>query len=86
MKRILAVCCVLALALTVISGCACNGDAKKCQELCQTALDKAQAVEQQCMASAKAAEAAAMKAEAAARRAEAAAEKCESIFMKKMKK
>ncbi len=86
MKRIVAVLFVVALAFTMISGCACSNDAKKCTELCQAALDKAQAIEQQCTASARAAEAAAMRAENAARRAEAAADKCESIFKKHMKK
>ncbi|GKT06771.1 hypothetical protein [Desulforhabdus sp. TSK] len=86
MKRILAILCVVALAFTMVSGCACSKDAKKCTEMCATAMDKAQAIEQQCSASARAAEAAAQKAEAAARRAEAAADKAESIFMKHMKK
>ena len=86
MKRMMAVFFVVALAFTMISGCACTQDAKKCTELCQTALDKAQAVEAQCVSAARAAEAAAQKAEAAARRAEAAADKAESIFMKHMKK
>jgi outer membrane murein-binding lipoprotein Lpp len=86
MKRIVAVLFVVAFAFTLISGCACSQDAKKCTELCQAALDKAQQVEQSCANYAKQAEAAAMKAEAAARRAEAAADKCENIFMKKMKK
>lgn len=84
MKRVLAVLFVVALAFTMISGCACTD--KKCQELCSTAMDKAQSIEQQCTSSARAAEAAAQKAEAAARRAEAAADKAESIFMKHMKK
>jgi hypothetical protein len=86
MKRIVAVLFVVAFAFTLVSGCACTQDAKKCTELCQAALDKAQQVEQSCANYAKQAEAAAMKAEAAARRAEAAADKCENIFMKKMKK
>ena len=86
MKRIIAVLFVVAFAFTLVSGCACTQDAKKCTELCQAALDKAQQVEQSCANYAKQAEAAAMKAEAAARRAEAAAQKCEDIFMKKMKK
>ena len=86
MKRMLAVFCVLALAFTMVSGCACTNDAKKCTELCQSALDKAQQVEASCTSAARAAEAAAQKAEAAARRAEAAADKAESIFMKHMKK
>ncbi len=85
MKRIVAVLFVVALAFTMISGCA-SPDAKRCTELCQAAMDKAQAIEQQCTASARAAEAAAMRAENAARRAEAAADKCESIFKKHMKK
>ncbi len=84
MKRIVAVMFVVAIAFTMVSGCA--QDAKKCTELCQTAMDKAAAIEQQCTASARAAEAAAMRAENAARRAEAAADKCESIFKKHMKK
>jgi hypothetical protein len=86
MKRVIAVLFVVAFAFTLVSGCACTQDAKKCTELCQAALDKAQQVEQSCANYAKQAEAAAMKAEAAARRAEAAADKCENIFMKKMKK
>jgi len=80
MKRIVAVLFVVALAFTMISGCACNDDCKKCTELCQSALDKAQSIEQSCTASARAAEAAAMRAENAARRAEAAADKCEAMF------
>jgi len=86
MKRLFAVLFVVALAFTMVSGCACTQDAKKCQEMCAAAMDKAQAIEQQCTAAARAAEAAAQKAEAAARRAEAAADKAESIFMKHMKK
>ena len=86
MKRVIALLFVVAFAFTLVSGCACSQDAKKCTELCQAALDKAQQVEQSCANYAKQAEAAAMKAEAAARRAEAAAQKCEDIFMKKMKK
>jgi hypothetical protein len=85
MKRILSVLLLVAFAFTMV-GCACTQDAKKCTELCQAALDKAQQVELSCANYAKQAEAAAMKAEAAARRAEAAAQKCEDIFMKKMKK
>ena len=86
MKRIMAVFFVVALAFTMVSGCCNTQEVKKCQELCQQALDNAKAIEQSCSASAKAAEAAAAKAEAAARRAEAAADKAESIFMKHMKK
>jgi len=86
MKRILAICFVVALAFTSIYGCCSPSEVKKCQELCQAANDKAAAIEQQCAQNAKAAEAAAAKAEAAARRAEAAADKAESIFMKHMKK
>jgi hypothetical protein len=86
MKRIVAVVFVVALAFTMISGCACTQDAKKCTELCQAAMDKAASIEQSCTASARAAEAAAMRAENAAKRAEAAADKCESIFKKHMKK
>ncbi len=85
MKRIMAVMMMVALAFTMISGCAC-GDAKKCTELCQAALDKAQQIEQSCAASARAAEASAQRAEAAARRAEAAADKCEAAFKKHLKK
>lgn len=85
MKRMMAVLFAVALAFTMVTGCA-SQDAKKCSELCQSALDKAQAVENQCTSAARAAEAAAQKAEAAARRAEAAADKAESIFMKHMKK
>ena len=84
MNRIMSLLLLVAFAFTVV-GCACVEE-KKCVELCQTALDKAQQVEQSCANYAKQAEAAAMKAEAAARRAEAAADKCENIFMKKMKK
>ncbi|RPJ08907.1 MAG: hypothetical protein EHM36_04900 [Deltaproteobacteria bacterium] len=86
MKRILAVVFAVALAFTMVSGCCSVQEVKKCQELCQSALDNARAIEQSCAASAKAAEAAAARAEAAARRAEAAADKAESIFMKHMKK
>jgi outer membrane murein-binding lipoprotein Lpp len=86
MKRILAVCFVVALAFTSFYGCCDPAQVKKCTELCQSANDKAAALEQQCAANAKAAEMAAARAEAAARRAEAAADKAESIFMKHMKK
>ncbi len=86
MKRVLAVLFAVALAFTMVAGCASTQDVKKCQDMCAMAMDKAQATEQQCAASARAAEAAAQKAEAAARRAEAAADKAESIFMKHMKK
>ena len=40
-----------------------EGDCAKCKELCQSALDKAQTIEQSCTASAKAAGDAAMRAE-----------------------
>ncbi len=86
MKRIVAVLFVVALAFTTMSGCCCSTDAKKCTELCQAAMDKAAAIEQQCSASARAAEAAAMRAENAARRAEAAADKAEGIFKHGLKK
>jgi hypothetical protein len=86
MKRIMAVMMMVALAFTMISGCACGNDAKKCTELCQAAMDKAQQIEQSCAASARAAEASAQRAEAAARRAEAAADKCEQAFKKHLKK
>jgi hypothetical protein len=85
MKRIVAVMFIVALAFTMISGC-CNNDAVKCQELCQSAMDKAASIEQSCTASARAAQAAAMRAENAARRAEAAAEKCEAMFKRHLKK
>ena len=84
MKRIAALLCVVALAFTMISGCAQDG--KKCTELCQAAMDKASAIEQSCSASASKADQAAMRAENAAKRAEAAADKCESLFKKHMKK
>ena len=86
MKRIVALFFVVALVFTMISGCASSNDAKKCTELCQSAMDKASAIEQSCTASARTAEAAATRAENAARRAEAAAEKCESMMKKGMKK
>ena len=86
MKRVLAVLFVVALAFTMVSGCCNMNEVKKCQELCQSALDNAKVIEQNCANAARAAEAAAAKAEAAARRAEAAADKAESIFMKHMKK
>ncbi|MGV8074495.1 MAG: hypothetical protein AB2L11_08070 [Syntrophobacteraceae bacterium] len=85
MKRIMVVFMMLAFAFTVISGCAC-GQKNKCEELCQSALDKAQSVEQSCASYAKQAEAAAQRAEAAARRAEAAADKAEAAFKKHLKK
>lgn len=85
MKRLMAALFVVAFAFSIV-GCCNQADIKKCQELCQGAMDKAQAIEQSCTASAKAAEAAAMKAEAAARRAEAAADKAEAIFAKHLKK
>ncbi|MGO9377309.1 MAG: hypothetical protein ACLP29_02005 [Dissulfurispiraceae bacterium] len=86
MKRIVAVMFVVALVFTMISGCCGTDDCKKCTELCQAPLDKAQSVEQSCTASARAAEAAAMRAENAARRAEAAADKCEAMFKRDLKK
>jgi len=83
MKRVLAVCFVFALGLTMLSGCAST---KTCPEAClQTINQKVAAIKAQpCDASA--CEAAAQRAEAAANRAEAAANKAESIFMKHMKK
>jgi outer membrane murein-binding lipoprotein Lpp len=83
MKRMLAVLAMVALAFTMISGCA---DVQKCNDLCQSALDKAAQIEQSCAAGARAAEASAQRAEAAARRAEAAADKCEQYFKKGLKK
>jgi len=86
MKRILAVLFVVAMAFTMVSGCATTQEVQKCQEMCAMALDRAQAVEEQCIESAMSAEASAQNAEAAARRAEAAANKAESIFMQHMRK
>ncbi len=86
MKRVLAVLFVVALAFTMVSGCASTQDVQKCQEMCSTAMNKAQTIEQQCATNARAAEAASQKAEAAARRAEAAADKAESIFQKNLRK
>jgi outer membrane murein-binding lipoprotein Lpp len=86
MKRVLVLFVMVAVAFTMITGCACTQDAKKCQELCQAALDKAAQIEQSCSASARAAEASAQRAEAAARRAEAAADKCEQAFKRGLKK
>jgi hypothetical protein len=86
MKRILAVLFVVAFAFTLVSGCACTQDAKKCTELCQDAMTKLDSVQKSCQDAAMKADQAAARAEAAARRAEAAADKCENIFMKKMKK
>jgi uncharacterized lipoprotein NlpE involved in copper resistance len=85
MKRVMSILLVIAFAFTLV-GCACTQEAKKCSELCQSALVKAQQVEQSCANYAKQAETAAMKAEAAAQRATAAADKCENVFMKKLKK
>jgi hypothetical protein len=81
MKRIITILLFAALAFGMV-GCACTQDSRKCLELCQTALDKAQQMEQSCENYAKQAQTAAMKAEAAARRNEAAADRSENIFMK----
>jgi len=83
MKRILAVCFVLALGLAALSGCCST---QTCPDVCLQAMDqKIEAIKAQpCDASA--CEAAAQRAEAAANRAEAAANKAESIFMQHMKK
>jgi len=85
MKRVLVLFVMVAVAFTMVTGCATQ-DVKKCQELCQAALDKAAQIEQSCAASARAAEASAQRAEAAARRAEAAADKCEQAFKRGLKK
>jgi outer membrane murein-binding lipoprotein Lpp len=86
MKRILAVLFVVALAFTMVAGCASTKEVKQLQEQTQQALDRAKAAEQQCTASANQAAASARRAEDAANKAEAMANKCESIFMKHMKK
>jgi hypothetical protein len=86
MKRIIAVVFVIALAFTMVSGCASTKEVKMLQDQTQQALDRAQAVEQKCAADAQAAAASARRAEDAANKAEAMANKCESIFMKHMKK
>ncbi len=86
MKKLLSVFFVVALALTMISGCADTAKIKALQDTTDQALARAQAAEQQCQASAAAAEAAARRAEAAASKAEAMANKVEQIFMKHMKK
>ncbi len=86
MKRLLAVLFVVALAFTMVSGCATTQEVQRCQEMCAMAMDRAQAAESKADAAVLAAEASAQKAEAAARRAEAAANKAESIFMQHMRK
>ena len=86
MKRILAVLFVIALAFTMISGCASVQEVKKLQADTQAALDRAQSIEQKCAADAQSAAASARRAEDAANKAEAMAQKCQSIFMKHMKK
>ena len=52
MKRILSVFFVVALGFTMISGCADTKQIKMLQDQTQQALDRAQAAEQQCVASA----------------------------------
>jgi hypothetical protein len=86
MKRVIAVLFVIALAFTMISGCASLQDVKKLQADTQAALDRAQSIEQKCAADAQSAAASARRAEDAANKAEAMAQKCQSIFMKHMKK
>jgi hypothetical protein len=86
MKRILALCFVVALAFTVISGCASTKEIQQLQQQTNAALQQAQAAQQECQASVENAEAAASRAEAAADRAEAMANKVESIFMRHMRK
>jgi hypothetical protein len=81
MKRTMALLFVVAMAFTMIAGCACGTDAP-CPKACLQAIEaiKAQPCDaRDCIA-------AAQRAEAAAARAEAAANKAESIFMKHMKK
>lgn len=86
MKRIMAVLFVIALAFTMVSGCASTKEVKMLQDQTQQALDRAQAVEAKCNQDAQAAANSARRAEDAANKAEAMANKCESIFMKHMKK
>ncbi|HAA05627.1 MAG TPA: hypothetical protein DCZ69_16275 [Syntrophobacteraceae bacterium] len=86
MKRIIAVVFVIALAFTMISGCASIQEVKKLQADTQAALDRAQSIESKCAADAQSAAASARRAEDAANKAEAMANKCESIFMKHMRK
>jgi outer membrane murein-binding lipoprotein Lpp len=86
MKRVIAVLFVIALAFTMVSGCASVSEVKKLQADTQAALDRAQMVEQKCAADAQAAAASARRADDAANKAEAMANKCESIFLKHMKK
>ena len=83
MKRILALLFVVAMAFTVMAGCACN----KCPQECLNAIDqRVSALEGKYQTDVAAAQAAAQKAEAAAQRAEAAADRAEAIFMKHLKK
>jgi hypothetical protein len=83
MKRILSGLFVIAMAFTMISGCACG---QKAAVADTGATDRCGQLVEQCASSARAAEAAAQRAEAAARRAEAAADRAEKMFMKGMKK
>jgi hypothetical protein len=86
MKRILAILFVIALAFTMISGCA---DMKTCKSYADKAAqsaDQCAALEKKCAADAQAAANSARQAADSAAKAEAMANKCESIFMKHMKK
>ena len=86
MKRVMALCFGAALTFTMISGCASTSEVQRLQMETNQALQRAQAIEQECQSSAQAAEAAANRAEAAADKAENMANKVESIFMKHMRK
>jgi len=82
MRRVMAVLFVIALAFTMISGCACVKE----QKACQASQDACAALEKKCAADAQAAANSARQAADSAAKAEAMANKCESIFMKHMKK
>lgn len=86
MKRPMFFFAAAVCATMTVAGCSCFDDGKKCSELCQAAMDKAQQVEQACAASARAAESSAQRSEAAARRSEAAADKAEMAFKRHLKK
>ena len=83
MKRILALLFVVAMAFTVMAGCACNQCPQECLDIIDQRISGLDGKYQTDVA---AAQAAADRAEAAAQRAEAAADRAEAIFMKNLKK
>jgi hypothetical protein len=85
MKKILAVICLVAFAVS-LSSCCSLSRVKELENQAQQTLSKCEAAAAKADDAAMRAEKAAARAEEMANKAEAMADKCEQIFKKKMKK